>query len=569
MELTQRVALPLILLLSLAVNCCQLSWGLPNGNSSWAADALGPLTVLGTVRRSLLSWNSGWFYFKYPLGYPLLLSASYAPYLAALAAAGQLRHLSRTYPYGFSHPESALYVMALLGRLVSAACMVGTVALTYAMGRRLFDRATGLLGAWFVATAYPIVYYAHTTNLDAAYLFWLALALWGAITAADSDRRWPYAICGVAAAMAVSTKEQGFAFLLPLPVLIAAYRMRAAQGEFGFWQRWRQVIWNSATRAGIAAMLITAALANNVLVNPRGFANRLRYLSGRPVPGITARLAPVEFGFFKGLPKEWLYARQLTDALESSLGLPLLLLAVGGILYVGGRRSRAATYLLIPAAAHYYLSLRTLDLITLRYTLPLIVVGGLCAAGLCAFAARRWRVGAVAVAIVCALGLARAAELDLLLQYDSRYQAERWLKNHAAAASTIETYQKAVYLPRLSAFDHREVPLEQRTLDGIAERRPDFIIISSAAKKGVTHRWNPDWRQGHKLLLPEPGASAFLDALERGRLPYRRVARFEQRPLLLRLRITSLCPEISIFQRTLPLAGGAAVGNELIMGHRI
>jgi hypothetical protein len=287
-------------------------------------------------------------------------------------------------------------------------------------------------------------------------------------------------------------------------------------------------------------------------VNPRGFANRLRYLSGQPVPGITARLAPVEFGFFKGLPKEWLYVRQLSDAIESSLGLPLLVLAVAGVFYVAGRQSRAAIYLLIPAAAQYYLSLRTLDLITLRYTLPLIVIGGLCAAALCVSAARRWRVGAVAVAVVCMLGLARGVELDLLLQHDSRYQAERWLKNHAAAASSIETYQKAAYLPRLSGFDHSEVPLEQRTLEGIEHRHPDFIIISSAARKGITHRWNPDWRQGHTLLIPGSGAPAFLDALEHERLPYHRVARFAQRPILLRPRITSLCPEISIFERALP-----------------
>ena len=551
-ELTRRIALPAMLLLGLALYCYQLSWGLPNGNSSWAADALGPLTVFSIVRRSIAQWNSGWFYFKYPLGYPLLLAASYVPYLASLAVTGQLRHLTMTYPYGLSHPESALYVMALLGRLVSVACTVGTVALTYGIGRRLFDRLTALLGAWFVATAYPIVYYAHTSNLDAAYVFWLVLALWGALLAAESDRRWPYVICGFAAAMAISTKEQGFAFLLPLPLLIAAHRLRTVQGELGFWQRWRQAVWNGATRAGIGAMLITVALVNNALANPHGFANRLRYLSGRPVPGVAARFAPLEFGFFKGLPKEWQYVCQLTDALESGFGLPLLLLAAAGGLYIVVRGRRAAAYLLIPAAVQYYLSLRTLDLITLRYTLPFLVMGGLCAGALGVAVGRSWRVGAVAVAIVCALGLARAVELDLLLQHDSRYQAERWLVSHAVAASSIETYQKAAYLPRLSGFDHREVPLEQRTLDGIEQRRPDFIIISSAAKKGITHSWNPDWRQGHTLLIPGPGAPAFLGALEREQLPYRRVARFEQRPMLLRLRITSLCPEISIFQRVAP-----------------
>lgn len=544
----RRAALPAILLFSFILYGYQLWWGLPNGNFSWAADAFGPLTVLNIIRHSL-SWDSGWFYFKYPLGCPLLLAMSYVPYLAMMAVTGQLRHLSQTYPYGFVHPELALYVMALLGRVVSVSCTLGTVAVTFVVGRRLFDRATGLLAAWFVATAYPIAYYAHTTNLDAAYLFWLVLALWGTVLAMETERRWPYIICGIAAAMAVSTKEQGFAFLLPMPVLIAAYRQRTLRRARGAAQCWRDAVWNGATRAGIAATLITVAVVNNAFANPQGFANRLRYLSGQQIPGVTARLAPVEFALFKGFAKEWLYVRQLVDGVESGLGLPLFLLALAGMLYVAWRRPRAAACLLIPAAVQYYISLRTLDLIQLRYTLPLMVVGALCAAALCANVVRRWRVGGVAVAILCVLCLAQAIELDSLLQRDSRYRAEEWLKHHVSAASTIETYQKPAYLPRLSQFEHREVPLEERTVQGVQQRHPDFIVISSAAKKGITHRWNPDWRQGHTLLVPAPGAPAFLDALENERLPYRRVAQFGQRPRLLRVRITSLCPEISVFQR--------------------
>ena len=79
-----------------------------------------------------------------------------------------------------------------------------------------------------VATAYPIVYYAHTTNLDISYCFWLILALYAAIVAERAAARWlPWAALGVAAAMALSTKEQGFAWLLPLPFMALAVRVRA------------------------------------------------------------------------------------------------------------------------------------------------------------------------------------------------------------------------------------------------------------------------------------------------------------------------------------------------------
>jgi hypothetical protein len=552
-ELTQRVALPVILLLSLAVNCYQLSWGLPNGNSSWAADALGPLTVFSIARRSVVPFNSGWFYFKYSLGYPLTLLASFVPYLSILMLSGRLRHPVPTYPYGFANPEAALYMLTLSGRVLSVAMVVAVVALTYGIGRRLLGRPAALLAAWLVATAYPVIYYAHTTNLDAAYLFWLTLALWATVVATENDRRWPYVTLGIAAAMAMATKEQGFALLSVLPLIIVVHGQCQLPAQGGPLRRWWAAAWNGRTRVGLVAAVITIAIADNAITNPRGFVNRFLNLTGHQLPGVTARLTPLEFSLFKGSAKEWQYISQLGHALDSTFGLPLFLVVVAGVIYVGWRRTRAALYLLLPAAAYYFVSLRTHDLITLRYTLPLVVIGSLCAGAVAlAVHAVTPRLASVVIVGLCALSFARAVELDLLLQHDSRYQVERWLKSHATAANTIETYQKAVYLPRLSGFDHREVPLEQRTLDGIEQRRPDFIIISSAAKKGITHRWNPDWRQGHTLLIPGPGAAAFLDALEREQLPYRRVARFEQRPMLLRLRITSLCPEISIFQRTVP-----------------
>ncbi len=545
-------ALWAILAVSAALGIYQINWGLPNGDHSWAADALGPLTVLSIVRHSTASWNSGWFYFKYPLGYPLLLLLVDAPYLGLLRLTGQFRHPKAAYPYGFVHPESALHTMALLGRGVSLACILGTVALTYDVGRRLFGRTVGLLAAWLVATAYPMVYYAHTTNLDAAYLFWLVLALWATVVAAETDRRWAYVVLGIAAAMAVSTKEQGFAFLLPLPVLIALRRLQLSGTSAGDAREWGRILWNPATRAGLLATVITVVVANNVLYNPSGFVNRIVYLSGHPVPGVTARLAPVAFGLFKGWGKEWQYVWQLADGIESSLGGPIFVVALAGAGYVLWRRRWwPGAYLLVPALVQYYLSLRALDLITLRYTLPLSVILALCAAAVCAAAVtgRSKRLPALLVFGLCALGLARAVDLDLVLRNDSRYRAEAWMRAHVAASSTVEIYQKAVYLPRFDDMNVDEVALEQRTEAGIAERRPDLVVISSAAKKGITHRWNPDWRRGHTLLVKDPEAAAFLAALEGQRLSYRVAARFAQRPALLRLRITSLCPTITVFER--------------------
>ncbi len=539
-----------ILAISAGLGLFQLTWGLPNGNYSWAADALGPLTVLSIARRSFTSFNSGWFYFKYPIGYPFTLLVSFLPYLGLLLVSGRFRHPVATYPYGFAHPEVALYTMTLIGRALSVATVVAIVALTYGIGKRLLGRSAGILGAWFVATAYPIVYYAHTTNLDAAYLFWLTLALWATVVGTESERRWPYVVLGCAAAMAMATKEQGFAWLLVLPVILGVYAWRVLPTQVPVWRRCWAVLWNPRTRAGLGAALLTVVIANNVVINPRGFLNRFMNLTGHQLPGVTARLTPLKFSFFKGGAKEWQYVSQLGDVMESTFGWPLLLVVLAGVVYLGWQRPRAAFCLLLPAAAYYFVSLRTHDLITLRYTLPLTVIGSLCAAAVVAAAfAATPRLAGVVIVGLCALTLARAIELDLLLRDDSRYAAESWLRQHAPAGSVVETYQKPVYLPRFAGYQEHFIALEGRSTDGVSQRRPDVIVISSAGKKGITHRWNPDWRQGHTLLVQAPPAQELLDALEHERLPYRRLAHFQQQPRLLRLRITSLCPEISIFQR--------------------
>lgn len=535
------------LALALVLDVTELWWGLPNGNHSWAADALGPITVLGIVRHSFEQWNSGWYFFKYPLGYPFCLAAVFSPYLVYLRWTGQWEHPVAHAPYGFADPEHSLFVLAMLGRCLSVVFALGTVIVAYLTARRLFGVVAARLAAFFVATAYPIIYYAHTTNLDIGYLFWLVLALYAAIVAAQGGRTFSWALLGVAAAMAVSFKEQGFAFLLPLPLLAIGARWRATRSV--------RVLWSRGALAMAGAALLTEALANNVFFNPLGFVARIAFLLGHPLEPTSARLAPVEFALWKG-GKEWIYLKQLWDGLESSLGAPLVLLAMGGAVLLV-RRGRAALWLLVPAISQYYLSLRGLDLIRLRYVLPLAFVVAILAAALLADAyqaseSRPWRAAVrMAAAIFCAFALARAVEMDWLFLTDSRYRAEAWIAANVAPQATAEYYQKPTYLPRWRNRPGRavEIPMDERSIEAFARRNPDVVLLSSASRKSISHVWNPDWRETRKLLTPVPAAERFLAALEAGELGYRPVVRFRQSTRLLRLEITSLAPEITIYAR--------------------
>lgn len=533
-----------LLVLSTVLNSWHLTWGLPNGNASWAADAIGPVTALGVARRTFDGWNSGWFYFKYPPGWPFLMVAVSLPYLGYLYLTGGWSRPSAEYPYGFADPERALFVLSMLARLLSVAFGVGLTALAYAIGRQLFDRTTARLSAAFAATSYPLVYYAHTTNLDISYCFWVILALYAAIVASRTAQPLPAAVLGAAAAMALSTKEQGFAWLLPLPVLVWAAWIRA--------RGWRAV-WTRATGAMLGAGLLTLLIANNALVNPLGFIGRIAYLLGHPLMPVEARLAPVEFALWKGT-REWVYAEQLWVGLDSSLGLPLLLAALAGAV-LAWRRPQAAVWLLTPVLLHYYLSLRGLELITLRYLLPVTFVGCVLVAAASAAlweAARRPLARAAAGAAIAGLvlwSLARAVELDWLLTSDARYQAEAWMAAHLPAGARVEVYQKAAFVPRLDGFAGGYVPIGERSLAGLTARQPDAIVTSSASHKSITHTWAADWRETRNMLAPAPPAIEMLTALESGALPYRLAASFRQEPRTIRNRITSIAPEIRIYVR--------------------
>ena len=544
----QRVDPWLAVVLGLAsvLYAFHLSWGLPNGNSSWAADAIGPVTTLGVIHNSFSAWNSGWYYFKYALGYPFLLFLAASPYLAWLLVSGGWRSPAASYPYGFADPESALYVMALLGRGLNVLFALGVVAVSYGIANRLFGRWPARIGAFLVATAYPVVYYAHTTNLDIGYLFWLLLALYAAIVAADSAEVRPWIVLGVAAAMAVATKEQGFAFLLPLPIL--ALYGRVARDGFA-------AIWSRPVLAMAAATGVTTIVANNLWYNPLGFVARVAYILGRPLEEDAARLLPVEFALWKG-SKEFVYLRQLWDGVESTLGVPVICLALVGLVLLVRRHHRAAIWLLAPSLAQYYLSLRGLDLITLRYLLPISAVVALLAGFALAEAYResaapRWRWATIAVAVaVCGLSLARAVEVDWLLYADPRYQAEEWIAAHGGAGDVVEYYQKETYLPRIPApLRGEHIAMESRTIEEFLARQPWAVVTSSASVRSMTHVWSADWRETRDLLEADPDALSFREALERGDLGYRQAVAFRRDPRLLRLRITSLAPEIRIHVR--------------------
>jgi hypothetical protein len=540
-----RRALIAILLLSLVANSVHLAWGLPNGNTSWAVDAITPLTPLSAAYKSITHRESGWFYFKYPLGHPLLLLGASSPYLAMLYVVDGWRP-ARQYPYGFADPERALLVLALIGRAVSVVMGTATVLVVFAVGATMFEPVVGLAAAATAAASLVLIFYAHTTNLDVPLTFWMLLAVLCAVRLMRHVRWLDSIGLGISAAMGFATKEAAAGMLVVLPALIAGAQI----GRFRSLPRGevRQIVTRLA--AGVLITLAVYGVATNGFVNPAGMINRWRYLSGL-LPGeffgsVVPRPPYVEVISGVSLEAHGRFLRQLWSSMSEAVGVPLFTAGLCGsvIALIQAPRPTAALWLL--GAAYYYVTLTALPLVTLRYVLPLAMLLAVFGGVFFVRLARISRAGGVVAVLLWFAGLAYGGSVDYLLVHDPRYAAEAWLEQHAVGR-TVDAYSRPTYLPRMPAGVTLLQPaFEDVTIDGLARRRPDFIVLNMADIGHVTGRYDTV-KVG---VRHRPENQAFLRALLDGSLGYHPVARFHARsPLVRDGAIRSLNPEIVIFTR--------------------
>ncbi|GIW43735.1 MAG: hypothetical protein KatS3mg077_1017 [Candidatus Binatia bacterium] len=547
-----RVALFVLVLFSLALHTVGVGWGLPNGNRSWSADALQPLTPLAIGRHVLFgdSWNSGWFYFKYPVGHPLVLLAAQGPLLVGMWLSGELQRPQRDYPYGFKDPERSLARLSVVTRLVSAIMGTAVVFFAYCIVALLLSSAVaGLWSAVTVAGLYPLVFYSHTSNVDVPLLFWLALCCCAVLWSARTDSRRATVLAGAGAAMALLTKEQGIGFLLAMPVVWVLTRSWRPN-SLGWAGAWRHA------SAGALAFAVVTVIVANVLWNPAGYVNRWRFLLGTLPAETREKYAPYQF--LTQVPQTFSLAREAAKferSLSSVMHVmqPAAAAAAGvGVVLCAWLAPRAVVALGLAGLTYYLASLRALELVQVRYVLPLAFVACLAVGGIGALIERRGvhRIGAVMLAVWALVALAPGVETVRLLLSDPRYAAERWFAAHGPAHGVrAEIYQPLTYLPRFPLnWEVKRVRLAERTREKFLARMPDLVVLSSAGSAGLTGTYRRQRQPGESFFEESPAAQDFIRALRAGELGYDLAAEF-QTPTWLRSRIPSLNPKISVYRR--------------------
>lgn len=125
--------------------------------------------------------------------------------------------------------SSGAFSLTYTARLVSIACAVATVGVTYALGRRLYGPRVGLAAAALLAVAPLHVRDAHYATADVPATLFTTLAVLAAARTLEDGRGRAAVWAGIAAALAAAAKYQ--AGLAALVVVLALVLGRRRRGE--------------------------------------------------------------------------------------------------------------------------------------------------------------------------------------------------------------------------------------------------------------------------------------------------------------------------------------------------
>ncbi|MDH7486795.1 MAG: glycosyltransferase family 39 protein [Anaerolineae bacterium] len=460
-----------------------------------------------------------------------------------------------------------------LGRLISALLGTATVGLIYDLGRRLYSRAAGLLGAGFLALAVLAVRECHFYTVDTMLVFWVTLAIWAGALVRQRGRWRDVLAYGVCMALAMSTKI--VAALLVVPLLVAIMTSPVAGGmpsgpseDCGL----RNAEWGMENRPSItrhrrspkqavvyALLGLVLALLVWLVLNPYAVLDYGNYFNFDhnddllvQAAVVQGTLRPLYTLHFEGTPP---YLYMITNWLPWSLGWPLEVLALAGLLYAMLRAVRGAQgdWLVLAWLLPYLLVAGSWYAKFIRYALPLVPLLCLLAGRLAVDMYRKaqgWParavVGLLATGVLAASLFYVLAYLHIYAYPDTRVQALRWIRQHVSPGATILVERDfALQLDKMETLyrigDYRLTVLDHYNIAGVegvlfqapevsAERKRHAIqsmLVTEFVILGDT------WRERFLPLRGEyPAEAAFYEALFSGEAGYKLIAAFEAHPQL-------------------------------------
>jgi 4-amino-4-deoxy-L-arabinose transferase-like glycosyltransferase len=448
-----------LLLFSFILNLWGIHWGLPDYRG-WAPDEVTPSYILNALQHRFIH---GWHELYPPLHF-YILAILYAPvYLL------DLLNLLDFHSY-------ACYVLFFfLGRFISVLMGTGIVLVIYLSALEFFGRCTALMTASFMALNPSFVYYAKITNMDVPYLFWFSISLLFYIRILKKHRLQDYILFTVMAVFAVCTKDQAYGLYLlsPLPILISLIHEYRSTRTL----TWRHLITDKRILLSLLTGIILFLLIHNVILNPEGFINHIKRITG---PGVVT---------FREYPNTLTgQMHMFLKAIRHMLflmGWPLFVLCCIGLILVVIRKDRptALAPLFIMIFSYYITFIMPIGYHYVRFFLPLCLVFGFYGGNALEFIFNRFRpsYGFTLFLLSIFIPLLMVIAVNLSMTFDSRIHVENWLIRHIRSGETTAFIGWKEYLPRKGDLEGKYI--RDATVGSLEAFSPDYIVINERTCK--------------------------------------------------------------------------------------
>lgn len=405
-------------------------------------------------------------FFNYPTLYLYILAGLYRASYAIGAWLGWFVSFDQFAAYWTTETARA----HLVSRAVSATLGTATVPMLYLLGRRVSSPRSAAAAALFLATAFLHVRDSHFGVTDVATTFLVVCAVHFLMKALQEDRFMDFALAGLLAGLASSTKYNAALLVVPMVVALVAAR----SGRPGDARR-------TVMRAVLLAVPFAIAFA---ATTPYALIDQARFWRD-----VNFEALHMQRGHGPNLGPGWLYHFSVSLAL--GLGWPLLCAGIVG-LAIASWRCPVETAVLSAFPLAYYAVAGSGRVLFVRYMVP--VVPFLClAAGTFAVLvadglARRLARPARTVVLTAVCGLVvlpsatRVIAFDRLLERrDSRLLAADWVEaNVAPGASIYQTGSRYGELPLrgpIVPWTFDPVPRRFETPESPTDRLPDWIVV--------------------------------------------------------------------------------------------
>ncbi len=422
-SLARKVAIPAIIIsiviLAAALRIWGSAWGLPTAQHYFSYHPDETVVLSAAMRINFFTgqidpgfYNYGSLYI-YLVAFSILFGSGWG--LINLPASNLL---SAAHIGEFSN----LY---MAGRIVSLLMGIATVYLVYALGKRAYGRKVGILAASFMAVMPIHVMHSKFLAVDVPATFFVTLALIFAFRIVDGRRWKDYLLAGVFVGLAAATKyNAGLVILSPIVAHFVSDTRKPS----------RRLLSLKLLSIILATAVAFFAGTPGALMNSGKFASDFAYevLHVRTGHGLV----------FTDTGNGYIY--HIAHSLYYGMGLPLLILAVAGLIYALARRSRS-DLILLTFALVYYAVIGAAQVRFARYTIPMLPVLALLAARVTIDVCKRtserkvMAIGcAAALALVMAYTLAYSLSIDrVYAATDTRDAAAAWISANVPANSSI------------------------------------------------------------------------------------------------------------------------------------